>query len=211
MTATEREAVVGAAASTRRCTPSIRAGTASSRAPSVQCWKAEIGDGPIPVLTTTQPDREGRGAALDERRRFRAGSVGGPHLRRHPLPQRHRSRRRDGPPHRRTGGDAAAVDAAVKRLDRDRLDLEAPAPGGQPTPGTLPEHCSQDAARKKHLQALVKEVRELLEPGREAARRFRQPAACVPLGGAEQRRRGDDRQGGRRRRRQTDRSARLAA
>ena len=29
----------------------------------------------------------------------------------------------------------------MKRLDRDRLDLEAPVPGGQPTPGTLPEHC----------------------------------------------------------------------
>ena len=110
--------------------------------------KAEIGDGPMPVLTTTSPTAKGATRRWTSARRLRAGSVGRAHLRRHPLPQRHRSRRRDGPPHRRTGGDAAAVDAAVKRLDRDRLDLEAPAPGGQPTPGTLPEHCHRTRSGK---------------------------------------------------------------
>ncbi len=60
--------------------------------------------------------RQGHDTALGQRRRLRAGGVGGTHLRRHPLPLGGEGRRGDGAAHRRARGAAAAGAAVALRL-----------------------------------------------------------------------------------------------
>ena len=91
----------GRRSSTRRCTPSIRAPIASCPASLGAVLDAEIGSGTTPTLTLGQPDRAGCRAHLGQRRRFRAGSRRGAHLRRRAFPQFHRDRYRDGQSDRR--------------------------------------------------------------------------------------------------------------